>query len=164
MTEDNQGTRLARNPAAPQQGQAARIRAVPTMLVGILFISGPTGCGRAAHELDVAPVQGRALLDGSPLKSGVVFVMPKRGRSARGMIDRDGTFTLTTYREGDGAQIGTHPVVVTPVPADELDRKGRADRVPLPARYSSPKTSGLEIDVISGETNEVELRLVSDAD
>lgn len=77
---------------------------------------------------------------------------------AKGTIQPDGTFTLSTYSEGDGVQVGTHSVIVTPVPPDESAVK----RVPIPARYGRGGTSGLKIEVKSGEEHEIDLNLTTD--
>lgn len=119
------------------------------------------GCGRRSHELKTAVVKGRVTLDGQPLPSGVVYVVPQKGRMAKGMLERDGTFALSTYRQGDGAQVGTHPVIITAIPRDELDAESRALRVPVPERYARPATSGLTIEVKARTKNEIEFDLTS---
>jgi hypothetical protein len=119
------------------------------------------GCGRPAHELETAPVRGQVTLDGAPLPSGYVVVPTARGRMASGAIQADGTFVLSTYEEGDGVQIGTHPVVVNEVPPDEFANVPPERRVRIPTRYARAGTSGLSIDVISGEDNFKELKLTS---
>jgi len=89
-------------------------------------------------------------------------VLTKKGRMARALIQEDGSFVMSTYGEGDGAQIGEHPVVVMAIPADELDSAEKKLRVPVPRRYARPGTSGLTIDVQAGEDNEIELALSSE--
>ena len=106
-------------------------------------------------------MSGRVTLDGEPLTSGVVYAIPERGRSAKGLIQNDGTFTLSTYRDGDGAKVGTHPVVITAIPRDELDAEGKGLRVPVPQRYARAVTSGLTLEVKAGTKNEVEFALNS---
>jgi len=121
------------------------------------------GCGAPSHELETAPVRGRVTLDGAPLPSGYVFVLPKKGRMAKGTIQNDGAFTLSTYRQGDGAQVGCHSVIVTEVPSDERSVAGQGAivRVPVPRRYAVASTSGLSVDVKSNARNEVELTLTN---
>ncbi len=42
------------------------------------------------------------------------------GKTATGTINPDGTYTLTTYHEGDGAKVGTHKVrIYKPDPEDD---------------------------------------------
>ena len=68
------------------------------------------GCGRGPQ---VVPVSGVVEVDGVPLKSGAITVVPDDGRAASGTIGTDGRFTLTTFVPGDGALLGRHRVVVT---------------------------------------------------
>ena len=120
------------------------------------------GCGRSAHELDTASVSGHVTLDGQALPQGIVYVIPDKGRMAKGLIQEDGSFELSTYREGDGVQVGQHPAIVTALPKDELDRNQKAQRVEVPKRYTQARSSGLTIDVQAGENNEVEFTLLSE--
>ena len=131
-------------------------RAVILLLPVALF-----GCGRPAHELETAPVRGRVTLDGRPLPSGYVVVPTHRGRMASGQIEPDGTFILTTYDHGDGAQLGAHPVVVNEVPPDEFSAVPREQRVRIPSRYASAGTSGLTVDVKPGQENFLDLKLTT---
>jgi hypothetical protein len=119
-----------------------------------------TGCGRPAYQLETAPVSGRVTLDGQPVTSGYVFVVPSKGRMAKGSIQPDGTFALTTYETGDGAQVGSHSVIVTPVPRDE-GFSGPRERNPIPAKYARAQTSGLTLDVKPDGNSEVLLELSS---
>ncbi|MEX2168416.1 MAG: carboxypeptidase regulatory-like domain-containing protein [Pirellulales bacterium] len=121
------------------------------------------GCGRPSHQLDTAPVSGKVTLDGQPLPSGYVVVTTTKGRMASGKIRSDGTFDLTTYNEGDGAQVGSHPVVVNELPPDEFSPVPKEQRVPIPARYQSAGTSGLMVEVKPDEENYLELRLTTEA-
>jgi hypothetical protein len=133
-------------------------RLFPIAGVVLAAVAWLTGCGRPSYQLETAPVRGTVTLDGQPLPSGYVFVTTLRGRMAKGKIQPDGTFTLSTYSEGDGAQVGTQTVIVTPVPPDERAQK----RVPIPERYGRAGTSGLTIDVKPGAENVIELKLTTD--
>jgi hypothetical protein len=141
-------------------------RAQPTQFVSwfaaccAVLLCGSAGCGRPSYQLDTAPVHGKVTLDGQPLVAGYVVIPTARGRMASGRVNEDGTFVLTTYDEGDGAQVGTHPVIVNPVPLDEFMPKGQK-RVPIPERYTRAGTSGFTIDVKPGEDNYIELNLTS---
>ena len=130
-------------------------------LILILFAMGVIGCGRPAYQLETASVRGKVTLDGRPLPSGYVVVPTARGRMASGEIQSDGTFVLSTYEQGDGAQVGTHPVVVNEVPPDEFADVPEERRVRIPTRYTSAGTSGLTVDVKSDEDNFLELKLTS---
>ncbi|MEM8947162.1 MAG: hypothetical protein AAGD11_18455 [Planctomycetota bacterium] len=106
-------------------------------------------------------MSGKVTLDGKPLPQGMVYVIPSKGRSSKALIQEDGTFVLSTYRAGDGVQVGNHAATVTALPADEGDAQSRKLRVPVPRRYARPATSGLRIEVKAGEDNEVEFALTS---
>ena len=78
------------------------------------------------------------------------------GRRARGVIQSDGTFRLTTIETGDGALTGEYRITVVAY-APHPGEPGRTEpaetvtRVPatikrgflIPERYTNPETSGL---------------------
>lgn len=129
--------------------------------VAVALVLLATAACKPSHERETAPVRGVVKLDGKPLPSGYVFLSPPSGRMAKGAIQEDGSFVLGTYHADDGAQVGKHPVVVAPLPGDE--RRGIAPEriVNIPPKYSAAATSGLTIDVKSGEENEATLELSS---
>lgn len=132
---------------------------IATVALGVCLTLVVGGC-RPSHERQVAPVSGVVTLDGSPLTSGNVIVIPSSGRTSRGKIGPEGTFRLGTYSDHDGAPVGTHPVTVTPVPVDE---GGTWDaQAAIPGKYRSAKTSGLSVTIESGESNDLNLTLVSE--
>lgn len=132
-------------------------------LLAILGVAACNGCGRPAHELETAGVSGKVTLDGKPLPQGIVYVLPSKGRMAKALIESDGSFVLSTYGKGDGAQVGTHPATVTALPMDEGDAQSRKLRVPVPHHYGRAGTSGLTVEVKAGEDNVVEWALTSEA-
>jgi hypothetical protein len=118
-----------------------------------------TGCGRPSYQLETAPFTGKVMLDGQPLGSGYVVFSTTRGRMSTGTIQPDGTFVMATYEEGDGAQIGTHPVMITPIPSDEFSAGQKP--IPVPVRYTKAGTSGLTAEVKPGEDNYQEFNLTT---
>ena len=131
----------------------------PAITLAIVVVA-TSGCGKPAYQLETAPVRGTVTLDGKPLPSGYVVVPTTRGRMASGKIQPDGTFVLSSYEDGDGAQVGTHPVIVNEVPPDEFSPNTQ-QRVPIPPRYTSAGTSGLSVEVKPGEDNVLELKLTT---
>jgi hypothetical protein len=126
--------------------------------LSLCAVGAVVGCD--SGKFQTAPVTGSVTLDGAPVTRGAVMFVPEAGRAARGVIQSDGTFTLTTYQDGDGALVGPHKVSVffaldETMSADEM-RKFR-----LPAKYAQPASSGLTCDVKSGEVNQVRLDLTS---
>ena len=105
------------------------------------------GCGGGSTH----PVEGSVTFaDGSPVTVGsVVFssVDQQPPVSAQGAIHHDGTFSLGTFRPGDGAPAGKYRAVVSePLPAD-------LDNPPPPTihpRFRDFATSGLEFEVVPG--------------
>ena len=122
------------------------------------------GCGKSDT---MAPVEGIVTIDGQPLTKGTIRFTPSAGRSARGRIQSDGTFTLGTNTDTDGALIGDHAVSVTayagePVDTGEADSFDRPTRKPLvPLHYFSDTSSGLSFEVKPGK-NHADFKLVSE--
>lgn len=75
----------------------------------VLAMVAAQGCRRGPA---VVPVSGVVEVDGVPLTSGAITVVPDHGRAATGTIGKDGRFTLSTFVPGDGAILGRHRVVV----------------------------------------------------
>ena len=57
-------------------------------------------------------VTGMVTLDGQPARGLSVVFHPAKGRPAVGMTDGDGRFSLSTFRQGNGALLGQHVVTV----------------------------------------------------
>jgi hypothetical protein len=128
--------------------------------VGVLLLFGVVGCGR-----DFYPVHGTVTFpDGTPLPGGLVICEMTEGDKtfmARGAIQKDGTFRLSTEKPGDGARPGKYRVLVTPVEVYEPDEARGLRAVPrkspgIDGRYLDYQTSGLELEVKPGP-NEVTL-------
>jgi len=126
-------------------------------IVGLLGTLAGCGDGR----LDVVPASGKVLLDGQPLTTGAIFVIPEQGRAASGTIGPDGRFTLTTYEEGDGCIPGTHPVQVVAqrTIGDSQSEDGYVEWI-APQRYAHAQTSGLSV-TISEPTDSLVIELSS---
>ncbi len=114
-----------------------------------LVLAGLAGCGGPK----LYPVTGKVVYpDGSPMKGGaIVFEMnaSKDRVMAQGAIDiEDGTFTLGTKEEGDGAPGGVYRVVIrgrrnnphAAVDDPELENQ-------IHPRFQSLETSKLEFTV-----------------
>src|ERR1051326_1731749 len=79
----------------------------PLLFIVAIFCAG---CG-PGHPA-VAPVRGKVLLDGHPLKIGMVNTLPAAGRGAHGVIQSGGSFQLHTYGKNDGALVGSHKIAI----------------------------------------------------
>jgi hypothetical protein len=94
------------------------------------------------------------LIDGQPLKYGVVRFLPAHARSSGGTLDKNGHFTLTCFEPGDGAVIGMHGVEVSGAEAiTDYSVKWHA-----PKKYANYRTSGLQQE-IKGATDSVVISL-----
>lgn len=123
------------------------------------------GCSRGP---EIAPVKGKVLYNGQPLKFGGVMFQPEAGQPARGEIQPDGTFTLTTNRFGDGATVGRNRVRVACNEAqdrstDEGDGERPLGKLLIPRRYTDIDTSGIVVEVKRRENDNVLIELKDDA-
>jgi hypothetical protein len=119
-----------------------------------------SGCGGGQPK--TAVVRGTVTYKGKPVPNGTVSFIPASGPAATGEIGPDGSYTLTTFRKGDGAVLGMHKVVI----AAMQDMTGRLpeDRNPLPPsivpdKYTSIGTTDLTAEVKDGE-NTINFTLV----
>jgi hypothetical protein len=129
--------------------------------VGLLFclLLIVAGCAEKGPEL--TEVTGQVMIDGKPLTTGSVVTLPMKGRGARGTIDAEGNFTLTTSDMGVGAKPGRHQVAVIAVEEMKDAPLGTPARSLIPEKYASAETSGLFIEVTLGEMEPVVLKLSS---
>src|SRR5262245_6778575 len=131
--------------AGPRRRSSAVVVAVALL--------GLAGCGGPR----LYPVHGKVVWeDGAEareLAGGLVICESANGVGARGDIEKDGSFRLSTYKPGDGALPGKHRVAVVeygprePAPPPIIDRA-----------LSSLATSGLEINV-EPKANEITLKV-----
>jgi hypothetical protein len=129
----------------------------PLTLLAGCFSQGPT--------LPTAvEAKGKVLLpDGRPLTGGRVTLNPQAATEveAFGDVNPDGTFTLTTYKPGDGAVPGTYVVTVSPF--NYRSKTGSPTKIAgaaqIPARYGSAGTSDLKVTISPDGGNNLALKL-----
>lgn len=114
-------------------------------VAGVVVVAGLlVACGGG---VDTYPVTGKvSFADGTPLTKGTV-IFSSGQYSAKGPIQADGTYSLTSYKAGDGAALGKHTVYI--IGAEE----GAYPDPPKPlidSKFTLPKTSGLQCEVKSG--------------
>lgn len=129
----------------------------PIGVVGVawLLIILSAGCSDGLPER--VPVSGTVYIDGEPLTTGSVMVIPEGERPAGGSIGPDGRFTLSSYEINDGVVTGTHAVTVS-----ATEHIGERDtRWLIPKKYRDPKTSGLTV-TIDGPTDDWKIELTWD--
>jgi hypothetical protein len=102
------------------------------------------GCGSDNGQFagTTIPVKGKVSFKGKPLSGGeIVFEPDSAGREAHGEIKSDGSFELTTFKQGDGAVPGTHRVAVT----------GTSKKDGVPLKYKNTSSSKTEVEVAEGK-------------
>ena len=87
----------------------------------------------------MAPVKGRVMFDGKPVKEAAVTFSPsgtdtqlETGKPGTAFTDENGDFEVSTFSKYDGAIVGTHNVLVT---VDDTN----------PAKCKRIKTQTLEV-------------------
>jgi hypothetical protein len=129
----------------------------PPREAALLLLAVLAGCGTSGGTIaQTYPVKGRVLLSsGKPLTAGRVAFVPKDVQTppASGPIGPDGSFTLTTKSDGDGAAVGEYKVRIEP----DANKAGRRQnrRPGFPLKYVDEDSSGLAITV-RAESNHLE--------
>lgn len=125
-----------------------KLVALGMLLAGaVMIVLG--GCG--GGSLPTYSAGGRVTFsDGKPLAGGRVEFLPAAGRvgpTARGVVQPDGSFQLSTYRPNDGAVEGEYVAMVAP-PLPEGDL-GTMKTIPMviDPRFTQFDTSGWEFTV-----------------
>jgi hypothetical protein len=130
----------------------------------ILSFSATLVCliGCSDGRLKTYPVKGKVVFKtGSPVHVGTIELKSREhGVQARGSIEKDGSFTLTTYVDGDGAVVGTHDcVVVQFVMTEELKNfKPSAVGVVHP-KFASYSSSGLSVEINAERPNDITIEV-----
>jgi hypothetical protein len=104
-----------------------------------------SGCGSKSdsYSAPTVPVKGKVTYKGKPLTQGeIVFEPDSGGREAHGPIQPDGSFELTTNKQGDGTVVGTHRVAVT----------GTSKKDGVPAKFKNVSSSKTEVEVAEGKS------------
>lgn len=130
------------------------------------------GCSQG---VDLAPVRGTVTFEEQPITCGTISFYPEEGgRPATGEIGSDGTYTLSTFRPGDGAIVGEYKVAIEakkvdsnmPVPKSLKEEIANAGTEQIqssitwlvPEKYSAVASSGLTASV-SGGSNQIDFDL-----
>ena len=122
----------------------------------LAFLTCLAGCGQESAS-GVHPVRGRVLYNGRPAANAQVTFHPlgdtKRDTvRAVGTADEQGYFSLTSFKDGDGAAAGEYQVTVVWYLARPA-RPGSEETVSfnyLPGKYAQVETSRLTATVTPG--------------
>lgn len=90
-----------------------------------------SGCSGGLEQFPTASAKGRVMCQGKPVPNVRIVFAPLRtgkstevGKAGFGDVQTDGTFSLRTYTDDDGAVVGKHSVtVISPHPEDYPDFK-----------------------------------------
>jgi hypothetical protein len=123
----------------------------------------------------LVPVRGEVVYNGSPLKEGTVVYLPAQtgdARQASGGIKPDGSFALTTFKNGDGVVPGDYNIVVYSFAPQAGEVPSRAElegaaeagkpqrQVIIPEKYTTPTTTPLKDTVDSNHSGFKRLELM----
>jgi hypothetical protein len=142
---------------SPRVNKLSAIQRITLCFMAMCVASA--GC---SDRLRTYPVNGKVQFK----TGGVVHVgtveLKSREHSvhALGPIQSDGSFTLTTYKDGDGAIAGIHDcVVVQFVMAEGLAGHKPSTIGVVDRRYASYSTSGMQVDISTNKKNEIVLEV-----
>jgi hypothetical protein len=127
---------------SPTTTESFSMRYARALLLAAVTSASIPGCGsNAVREPALVPVKGKVSYKGKALTRGTVEFEPQTGgRLAKGTIGPDGTFTLTTAKEGDGVAAGTHVVSVR-------GTGGEGKKEVVPVKYTQAASSGYQVTV-----------------
>ncbi len=125
----------------------------PRLLAALAALPLLAGCG--ADRGGMVPVSGRVTWEGEAVTTGNVTFTPAdavTGRLASGQIQSDGTFTISTLKQGDGVLPGTYRVGISSAPPPPIEvMEGQVlPTGPVPTSYNNPTASGLEVTIEAG--------------
>jgi hypothetical protein len=129
----------------------------------VVWLAGCGGGGSAG----TSGVTGTVTYKGQPVKEVTVTFTPATGRSARGVTDAQGKFSLSTFKTDDGAVPGSHKVTITggpgakppPMPGTPEAANYKPEPLAFPAKYSDPRQSDLTANVEKGKKNDFKFEL-----
>ncbi len=135
----------ARPAIRPEAGLLCVAIAVCCLAAGCSQDSGP----------QTFPLKGKVLFEGVPVTNGTVRYAPTdaaKGRMALGKIGKEGEFTLSTFKSGDGVLPGAYSISITAfiIPEDATQQqieKEYFNEPAIPKKYFDTKTSGLNDSV-----------------
>ena len=119
------------------------------------------GCNAGAGPF---PVEGTVVWedDGTPAKElhlgSVIFDLPEKQTGARGMIQADGTFRLTTNQLNDGALAGDYKVLVVGGGRKPMGDGSTLAPGHMDTRYADPSSTDLTATVKPG-VNKITLKV-----
>lgn len=144
------------------------------LAIGLFIVA--VGCGQPLPEgaQPTRPITAIVNYNGAPVEGATVTFISQgeNPASAVGRTDAQGKAAMRTYNEGDGAVLAKHKVMISKIelpPAAQTAPVESDDYVPpgpggaplpvaknhLPAKYASPTTTDLTVEVTSSGPSEV---------
>lgn len=138
-----------------------KVRLAGLLMLPLLAIA--FGCG---EQEDVSPpvpvfaVHGKVTVDGQPATGAMVYFHPlelSEWPRPHAMVETDGSFRLSTFREADGAPQGKYSVTLSwKVDAEHKplvgeDRDDGAEMIP--EEYLKVTTTPLNVEVVAGDNS-----------
>ena len=125
-----------------------------TFGIALLSCAALIGCGEKDWHAETHPTRGRVIINGQPA-AGAVVELHSTGekkpdvRNSRpwGIVQQDGTFTLSTYESGDGAPPGEYAITVRWPP--DVNQPSLEDR--LGGAYTKPDQSKWRATITEGD-------------
>lgn len=124
------------------------------------------GCSGGSNVEHAVAARGILTHKGQPLSYYAVTLQPLEGqRGAAGETDEKGHFVLGTNDAGDGAVPGKHHVGIAYLgpPASRPDGQNNftapQPKVKLAAKYASPETSGLSVEVPAAGSSDLKIEV-----
>jgi len=112
----------------------------------LLVLGGLSGCGNGNPKTYRIP--GRLVYeDGKPVPGATIVLQTTHDGqriAARGMVNTDGTFELTTFTDNDGVIEGEQDITIVALPATD---SATPSKPVVAAKYSSAESSGLKFTV-----------------
>ncbi|MFG0262117.1 MAG: hypothetical protein ACF788_06990 [Novipirellula sp. JB048] len=123
-----------------------------SLLTLALLALTSSGCSGATDQREeMVEIRGRVHVDGEPAPELIVKLYPQGSEASisTGITSEDGSFVISTYRQGDGAPPGEYRVGCEWGTYDRGKRMYTGDQ--LGGRYASPENSGIVWNVTAGE-------------
>ncbi len=141
-----------------------RVRCWLGVSLCVAGLAALAGCGSKGAEYTVAPVKGKLVCRGQPVKGGHITFRPLQaaggkagitGKPASAEVKEDGTFVLSTYGKQDGAVVGKHEITYLPVAAGAQSYEEK----PQPSPYAGLVPKPNQVEVKEGQ-NDFTIELV----
>jgi hypothetical protein len=133
------------------------MRLHPAVLRAVMigFVLTPLACSDPRFK-PTYPVQGKILFEGKPAGGAAISLHPLNvpdhpWTKPSAEADEYGQFTVSTYKEHDGAPAGEYAVTIVWLPKGYTGPLEKGNK--LPGKYASKETSGLTATIVAGDNN-----------